>query len=131
MRLPAPEAVLRHRGPALLVGTIDAFTGPTLRCTSRDAGPWPWARMLEGAAQTAGLIAGLQDDGLGNTAVIAEYRAVRIHAQHHAGLLHFVARLDRRLLHFRRCRVEVGTPEGALLLEGDVTLAPGLGPRGA
>lgn len=126
MSLPAPETVLRHRPPALLIADVEEFTGPTLRCTSRDAGPWGWARMLEGAAQTAGLLAGLQDRGVRNTAVIAAYRAVRIHAPEYSGTLHFVARLDRRLLHFWHCRVEARTPDDVLLLEGEVTLAPGL-----
>lgn len=123
---PAPATVLRHRGPALLLGAVEDFAAGTLRCTSRDPGPWTWARMLEGAAQTAGLLAGTQDDRIRDTAVIAEYRDVRIHALRHAGPLHFVAHLDRRVLRFRRCRVEVHAAAGVLLLSAMVTVAPGL-----
>jgi hypothetical protein len=85
--------------------------------------------MLEGAAQCAGLLAGLQPGGPGNTAVIAEYRAVAVHVRSHAGPLAFVAHLERRLLHFWRCRVEVRAADDALLLEGSITVAPERSPE--
>lgn len=129
MRLPAPAAVLRHRPPALLVGAIEAFSGDALTCASNGVGPWRWPEMLEGAAQTAGLLAGLQPDGLTREAVIAEYRGVLPHRASHAGVLRFTAHLERRLLHFWRCRLEARAADGTLLLEGHVTLAPGLGPH--
>jgi len=47
-----------------------------------------------------------------------------VHATTHAGPLRFAAHLERRVLHFWRCRVEVRDAAGALLLEGSVTLAP-------
>jgi predicted hotdog family 3-hydroxylacyl-ACP dehydratase len=124
MTVPAPATVLRHRGPALLLGDVTDFTGTTLRCTSRDDGPWRWARLLEGAAQTAGFLAGLQGTGVRNTAVIAEYRAIRVHAPRHVGPVTFVARLDRQVMRFWRCRVEVRSVDDELLLDGTVTVAP-------
>jgi hypothetical protein len=128
MTWPEPASVLRHRGPALLVGAIDAFAGETLCCRSRDDGPWSWGRLLEATAQTAGLLAGFLDPALRARPVIAEYRALRLATGHHTGPLRLVARLDRRLLHFRRCRVEARAADGTLLLEGFVTVAPGAAP---
>jgi len=122
---PAPETLLRHREPALLLGAIDSFAGDTLRCTGRDAGPWRWPRMLEAAAQTAGLLGGLRETGIRNTAVVAEYRSVRVHVARHDGPVVLVARLDRRILRFRRCRIEVRAVDGTVLLDGSVTIAPG------
>lgn len=119
-----PGDILRHRGPALLVAGIDGWDGETLRCRAAGEGPWTWPVMLEGAAQAAGLAAGLQPRGLPARAVVAEYRDVVLHAAAHAGPIRFVARVERRVLHFWRCRVEVRGASGALLLEGSVALAP-------
>lgn len=127
MTLPDAGAVLRHRGPALLLGRVDAYEGGALRCTGLGDGPWEWPALLEAAAQAAGLLAGLTPGGISNRAVIAEYRDVRIHARRHAGSVQLLARFDRRILHFRRCRVEARDAGGTLLLEGSVTLAPGDG----
>jgi hypothetical protein len=118
---------MRHRAPALLIGAIETFTGEALACASTDRGPWDWSRMLEGAAQSAGLLAGMLPGGPSNTAVVAEYRAVIIHAAKHAGPVRFVARLERRLFRFWRCRVETRAADGTLLLEGRITVAPGPG----
>lgn len=122
---PSPAALMRHHGAALLIEAIDTCDGQTLACTSRGAGPWPWPRMLEGAAQTAGLLAGMQPGGPAAGAVIAQYRDVVMHAEMAPGPLRFVAALDRRVLHFWRCRVEVRDDGERLLLAGLVTLAPG------
>jgi hypothetical protein len=96
-----------------------------LVCAGRGPEPWRWAAMLEGAAQTAGLLAGLQPGGPDDRAVIAEYRDVVVHAPAHTGPVRFVARLERRVLDAWRCRVEVRDVAGAVLLEGRVTVAPG------
>ena len=125
MNLPAPAAVLRHDGPALLLDRVEHFHGDALACVARGVGPWRWPAMLEAAAQGAGLLAGLQTDGLSNRAVIAEYRGIVIHAHEHTGAVRVHARLDRRLLHFWRVRIEVEAMEGSVLLAGFVTLAPG------
>ena len=124
MSHPSPAALLEHRGPALLLGAIDAFDGHQLLCTSRGTGPWRWPEILEGAAQSAGLMAGMQPGGPSATAVIAEYRGVIVHAPSHAGTIRYAARLVRRLLHFWRCRIEARSVDGKLLLEGEVTLSP-------
>lgn len=120
----AARTLLRHRPPALLLETIVAFDGEQLTCTGRP-GPWRWAELLEGAAQTAGLLAGLQQAGVDNTAVIAEYRDVTIHVAGHSGAVSFTARLDRRLLQFWRCRCDARAADGTVLLAADVTVAPG------
>jgi hypothetical protein len=119
-----PAELLRHRGPALLVGAIERREGDTIVCTSRHDGPWRWPLVLEGAAQAAGLLAGLRG-GVSNRALIAEYRGVVVHAQRYEGEVRFVARIERRLLHFWRCRIEARDAAGRLLLEGTVSVAPG------
>src|SRR5262249_37180730 len=82
----------------------------------------PGPEMLEGAAQSGGLLVGLQGGGPDARAVIAESRAVVAPMATHAGPLAFHARLERRILHFWRCRVETRDGDGRLLLEGRVTL---------
>jgi len=124
MTFPDPASKLRHRPPAVLVGDVVAFSGDRLVCTSNGAGPWRWPQLLEGAAQTAGLLAGAQPDGLSEHAVIADYRAVRVLAPTHQGQVCFTATIDRRVMRFWRCRIEARAEDGALLLEGTVTLAP-------
>jgi hypothetical protein len=123
MSIPTPERMLRHRPPALLVDAVLSYTGTSITCSARGEGPWTWPRLLEGAAQTAGLLAGLQPDGLTNMAVIAEYRGVLVHAQESDGPVRFTAEVERRLMRFWRCRLAVYAGD-ALLLEGSVTLAP-------
>ena len=125
MSLPRPDELLRHRPPALLLEALDRLEDGRLSCTTTTRARWTWPDVLESAAQAAGLAAGLLDEGLDNTAVIAEYRHVRIHTPTHAGALRVTAALERRVLHFRRCRVEARTLDGELLLEATVTLAPG------
>ena len=125
MTLPAPADVLRHRPPALLLAAIEAFDGSTLRSRSVDDGAWPWPRILEGAAQSAGLVVGLATGGLSNRAVIAEYRDVVPSHHEGPGPIRFAARIERRLLHFWRCRVEACAADGAVVLRCAVTLAPG------
>jgi hypothetical protein len=125
MTLPAPADVLRHRGPALVVAAIEGFDGTTLRCRSAAEGPWRWPRVLEGAAQTAGLLVGLAAGGVSNRAVIAEYRDVAVGPRERPGPMHFAARVERRLLHFWRCRVEARAADGEVVLRCAVTLAPG------
>jgi hypothetical protein len=124
MTFPDPAALLRHRPPAVLVGEVVAFTGERLVCASNGRGPWHWPQLLEGAAQTAGLLAGAQQDGLSDRAVIADYRGVRLAALSHQGAVRFTATIDRRVLQFWRCRVEARADDDTLLLEGMVTLAP-------
>jgi hypothetical protein len=116
---------MRHRAPALLLDAIDTFTGDTLTCTSRDVIRWAWPLVLEGAAQTAGLLAGLQTDGPGDAAIIAEYRDVVVRVGAAAGALRFTAVLERRLLDFWRCRVEARMADGTVLLGGLVTVTAG------
>jgi hypothetical protein len=130
MTFPDPASVLRHRPPAVLVDAVLEFSGDRLVCSSRDRGPWPWPRLLEGAAQTAGLLAGAQAGGLSDRAVIADYRAVRIGAKAPDGLVRFTASIDRHVMQFWRCRVDARTPDNLLLLDGLVTLAP-FGPETA
>ena len=93
-------------------------------CRGIDRHAWPWPRLLEGTAQTAGLLAGLQPGGPGSRAVIAEYRDVSMHGGQHRGAVRFAAQLERRLAHFWRCRCEARAPDGRLLLAARVTLAP-------
>ena len=119
---------MRHRPPALLLGTVVESTATGLACDGIDDGPWRWARLLEGAAQAAGLFSGLQPGGPSAAAVIAEYRDVTLHAEGHDGGVRFHAALDRRILGFWCCRVNARSAEGRLLLSGLVAVAPGAGP---
>lgn len=127
MSLPRPAELLRHRPPALLLESLDSLDAERLHCTTPSRSAWTWPEVLESGAQAAGLVAGLLAEGLDNTALIAEYRHVRVHAPTHRGAVHLTAWLDRRLLRFRRCRVEARAGDGTLLLEATVTLAPGDG----
>ena len=124
MTFPDPATLLRHRPPAVLVGDVVAFTGDRLVCASSSGGPWHWPQLLEGGAQTAGLLAGAQRDGLTDRAVIADYRGVRVLTLAHQGAVRWSATIERRVMQFWRCRVEARTDDGTLLLEGTVTLAP-------
>jgi len=123
MTLPDLGSALRHRGPALLLERIDEFDGATLACVARDDGPWPWPRVLEAGAQAAGLLAGLQPGGLPSRAVVAEYTGILVRTAAYAGTVRVVARLERRVLHFWRCRIAAHGADGDTLLEGTITLA--------
>jgi hypothetical protein len=123
-----PAQLMRHRPPALLLGNLVEANADGLACEGIDDGPWRWARLLEGAAQAAGLFSGLQPGGPGPAAVIAEYRGVEIHALEHEGPVRFHAAPDRRILGFWRCRFDVRDEGGALLLSGLVSVAPGTAP---
>ena len=124
MTLPAPAAVLRHGPEARLVRSIARLDGGGITCTSRGRGPWRWPRMLEGAAQAAGLLVGLGHADAPRSPVIAEYRDVAVRTASHRGPLRFVAAVERRILHCWRCAFEVQDVRGAVLLSGRVTLAP-------
>jgi len=129
MTFPEPATLLRHRPPAVLVREVIELTGDRLVATSNGTGPWTWPALLEGGAQAAGLLVGTQVDGLSNRAVIADYRQVGIGAATHAGAVRFTATIDRRVMQFWRCRIEVHDGAGALLLHATVTLAPPSGER--
>jgi hypothetical protein len=122
--LPAPAALLRHGPEARLVASIERLDGAGIACTSRGGGPWPWPRMLEGAAQAAGLLVGIAHAEGPRAPLIAEYRDVVVRVSSHRGPLRFVAALERRVLHCWRCTFEVRAPRGRVLLSGRVTLAP-------
>jgi hypothetical protein len=123
-----PDQLMRHRPPALLLGRVGEASADGLACDGIDDGPWRWARLLEGAAQAAGLFSGLQPGGPDPAAVVAEYRDVTLHAVRHDGRVRFHAALDRRILGFWRCRVDARSADGRLLLSGLVAVAPGEGP---
>ncbi|MCW5892382.1 MAG: hypothetical protein KIT14_17815 [bacterium] len=116
-------AFLRHVPPALLLGAVTAHADGRLVCTSRNAGPFGWAELLEGAAQAAGLLAGVLG-GPGAGALVAEYRDLEVRVACHAGPVSFAAALDRRVLRFWRCRTRVAGADGRVLLTARVTLAP-------
>jgi len=123
MKLTPPATLLRHRPPALVLGAMETRDAGRLVCTGVDAGHWPWTRLLEGTAQTAGLLAGLQPGGPGDRAVIAEYRDVAVHAATHRGDVRFEARVERRLAGFWRCRCEARGADDRVLLSSRVTVA--------
>lgn len=124
MTLPAPAAVLRHGPEARLVRAIRRLDAAGIECTSRGRGPWPWPRMLEGAAQAAGLLLGIAVPGAPRAPVVAEYRDVVLHATSARGPLRFAAAFERRVLHFWRCTIDVRDGRGKILVRGRVTLAP-------
>lgn len=123
-----PAQLMRHQPPALLLGSVADASATGIACDGIDDGPWRWARLLEGAAQAAGLFSGLQPGGPDAAAVIAEYRDVTVHALRHDGPVRFHAALDRRILGFWRCRVDARSADGRLLLSGLVAVAPGTRP---
>jgi SAM-dependent methyltransferase len=122
---------LRHQGRALLVGDVETMDGDRIVCRSRGTGPWRWAEMLEGAAQSAGILAGSRPGGLPRRAVVAEYRDVAVRTDTYSGPLRFEATLERRLLRFWRCRIAVLSEDGKVLVDGRVTLAPAVEPSRA
>ena len=126
MTLPSPATVLRHRPPALLLASVAALDVESIHCRGIEGGPWPWPRMLEAAAQAAGLLVGTRPGGIGNRAVVAEYRDVVIHGATDGGPVDVAAWLDRHVLGYWRCQFAAYAGD-RLLLEGRVTLAP---PRG-
>jgi hypothetical protein len=124
-RIPRDAAeMLRHGPPALLLGEIVAFDGASVACTGRGSRVWRWAQLLEGGAQAAGLVAGLEPGGPDATAVIAEMRDLRIAVVEHAGPVSFHAALERRVLGFWRCQVHARDAGGLSLCSGRVTVAP-------
>lgn len=123
MTFPAPSTLLRHRGPALLVDRILSRDGETLACTGVDRA-WDWPALLEGCAQTAGLLAGMLPGGPTNTALIAEYRDVEVVAATHSGAVRFEARFERRIMGFWRHAIVARGSDGGVLLSGLVALAP-------
>ena len=123
MTFPSPAAVLRHRPPALLLETVSALDAGSIRCHCVDGDVWPWPRVLEAAAQAAGLLVGTRPAGIGNRAVVAEYRDVVIHVAEVPGPVDVTAWIDRRVLGYWRCRFAAHAAD-RLLLEGRVTLAP-------
>ncbi|HEY8514816.1 MAG TPA: hypothetical protein VIS07_04790 [Candidatus Binatia bacterium] len=123
--LPSPADLLRHAPPAVLVDAIVERGEGTLVCTAAPRA-WTWPRMLEAAAQTAGLLAGLDAEGP-RSAVIAQYRGVEVHALEHDGALRIRATLERKVLGFWRCRFEVRDAAARLLLAGGVALASDVG----
>ena len=123
MTWPAPATLLRHAPPAVRVAQIIARDDDGLRCLG-PAADWTWPTLLEGCAQTAGLLAGMQPGGPSNRALIAEYRDLLVHADRYSGAPRFAARFDRRLLGFWRYAVRASTDDERLLLSGLVTLAP-------
>jgi len=122
--LPAPADVLRHGPEALLLERLETGADGGLIAVSRHEDSWTWPRMLEAAAQAAGLACGLGGDGLANTAVTAEYRDVRIVVPESAGRVVVRPRLERRILRFRRCLVEVQDEAARTLVRARITLAP-------
>jgi hypothetical protein len=123
MIFPPPSAWLRHRGPALVVERITAWDGRVARCTGA-AGDWPWSRLLEGSAQTAGIACAVDDEVWRSGAIVAEYRDVEILAEHHHGSVRFEAMPERAILGYRRCRASATTADGDSLLRAVVTLLP-------
>lgn len=124
MNLPAPGALLRHRPPAVMLERLVAQTDTTLHAV----GPpreWTWPQLLEGCAQTAGLLAGMTSAGVDAQAVIAEYRDLVLpRAEPFTGAPHFEATFDRRVLGFCRYRIRACDADGVEWLRGLVTLSP-------
>lgn len=127
MTFPSPSAWLRHRGPALVIDTIDAWDGTWVECGARDAA-WAWPRLLEGAAQAAGIACALADERWRSGAVVAEFRDVEIRGERHRGPVRFRARSERVVLAYRRCRAVAATPAGTTLISAHVTLLPDRSP---
>jgi hypothetical protein len=111
---------MQHGPEARLVRAIGRLDAEGITCTGR-RGVWSWPQLLEGAAQAAGLLLGIAMDGP-RAPVVAEYRDVVVHTAAHRGAPRFVARLERRVLQFWRCAVEVRDVRGRVLLAGRVTL---------
>lgn len=120
--LPDPATRLQHRGAAVLLAALEARDGEVLYARGRSLPAWTWPRVLEAAAQCAGLACGL-DDGL-ESGVVAEYRDVEICGGPTVGEIRLAASRLRRVLDFRRYRIAAWTATGDLLLTAEVTLAP-------
>ena len=112
-----------HRDPIVFVDTVESYQPGAIVCSSRITGPWDWPQMLEGAAQCAGILVGLEHE---HESVVAQYRHMAIHGLVHVGALRFAARRERRFLGFYECHIEVRDLPGAIIISGSLTLAPRL-----
>lgn len=121
MTFPHPGDWLRHRDAALVVDGIEAWDGRSVRCRGA-AGSWTWSRLLEGAAQAAGIACALRDPAWRGGIVVAEYRDVVLDAERHEGAVRFTAHVERPLLAYRRCAAAASAPDGRPLLRARVTL---------
>jgi hypothetical protein len=124
---PHPATWLRHRPPALVVDGIEGWDGAVAECRGAP-GDWSWSRLLEGAAQTAGIACALEDAAWRGGAIVAEYRDVEVLAERHRGEVRFAAQAERVVLAYRRCRTTATAADGTPLLRALVTLLPDRGP---
>src|SRR5262249_44132095 len=104
--LPAPATLLRPRPPALRLARLDRLDADAVAARGA-AGPWAWSDLLEAAAQTAGLLAGVQGGGPGNRALVAAYHDVVADVSSYGGAIRVHAADARRVLHCWRARAVV------------------------
>ena len=127
MKLPPLEAMLPHRGPALMISAIDEVRASWIQCSADRVGPWYWPELLEASAQACGLIAavGLALDSPRGETVVAEFWDVVVPGGSLPipGPLWFEATLVSRVLTFHRCRFVVRASDGAIVVGGGLTLA--------
>lgn len=127
MTFPPPEALVRHRPPALLVTMVDACDGQSLTSTSVRAALWRWPELLDAAAQAAGMLFALARETSDPThrrgLVVARYDAVSIFTHAHTGNVTWQVRTKRRIGDMKQLDV-TGEHQGRPILSATITLAP-------
>jgi 3-hydroxymyristoyl/3-hydroxydecanoyl-(acyl carrier protein) dehydratase len=107
LKLPRPGELLRHRGPALLIEQVTDFSGDTLLCQAVSHEEWGWPAILEAAAQCAGLLTGMQQDGQPSERVVAAYEDLVVSRLSHRGALQLRASQLRSVLGMQKSLLEV------------------------
>ncbi|MFM7202728.1 MAG: hypothetical protein ACKO6N_18225 [Myxococcota bacterium] len=95
----------------------------TLRTETEAQPRWCWPAMLEVAAQTGGLLAGLSSQHIGRAGVVATYDRVDVFRAEAQGHLTCVAKTMRRFASFSQVQFQVLAGAQAVCLEGICTLA--------
>jgi hypothetical protein len=129
----APRDTLSHREPALVLDTIEELGPDTLRCRGGAGRRLHWAQILDGCAQTAGLLARARLASREPVAfVVATYEHVTLGEgacegaaveAHDGASLEWIARFVRRIGDFHQIDVTATDAAGRTLLGTRVALA--------
>lgn len=122
-----PSTTLAHREPALVLDAVSALGQTTLSCTGGAGRRLHWAQILDGCAQTAGLLArALLASPEPVAFVVASYESVELgegHDAHDGGVIEWRATPVRRVGDFHQVDVRALDEGGRALVVARVALA--------